>query len=78
MLKQLIRPQEQIYYPDDVCLLVDIMNDAGYEVSYADAQWAWQQFSDDLCGSWLIVDGFGNDRIVSEILKYLEEFEFRD
>ena len=61
-------------YSDDCERIVAACRDAGYEVSMADAEWAWEQHSDTYCAGWLMMGAYENDAsLVATVRAYLVE-----
>jgi len=57
-MKRLIRPQpaaSNFMWGYDVTRLVRIAAERGYTVSFHDAQWAWEEHSEDFAAGWLIL-----------------------
>lgn len=55
MIRLQFKSEEEVWYPDDIARIKKILNDRGYDASDMDIQLAWEEYSDKLCASWLIL-----------------------
>lgn len=65
----LVRPAEE--YPEDVTRLVDVCAKRWIAVSRADAEYAWLQYSNDMCAGWLLLGT--DDEIEKALRRFLVE-----
>jgi hypothetical protein len=71
-LKKLVRRHDpDAYSYADTPKLKLILNEARYDASLADIEWAWLRYSDSMCAQWLTVRAFEAPEIVSALLEYL-------
>lgn len=73
-MHKLKRKPEVLEHPTDAAKIVEAMARRGFEISEADAEWAWQQHSDNWCASWLLVDD-SDEAIAAYILDHMEIYE---
>lgn len=64
---------ENFRWGDDVQRIISICYDRGYVISEADAQAAWEEYSDSMAASWLYLDDDA-DQVFTTIMEYCEEF----
>jgi len=63
-----------IRYPDDVKTIIDAFKDQGMQIDEQSAQHAWEDYSSELCASWLFVQGYGTPQeIINNCMPYLTE-----
>lgn len=60
--------RKRIRFPEDISRIVEICFNKGYIISESDAQDAWEEYSDSLAASWLIL-GSDND-VFKNIAQY--------
>lgn len=60
-MKMLVRPNQEVRFPEDIQSLRSALNKLGYDASDRDIAWAWRNHSDERCAQWLIVDGDEKD-----------------
>jgi hypothetical protein len=70
-MKILVRKPESVRYADDVSTLRADLNQAGYDASDLDIEWAWKCHSASRCAGWLAVDGYNQSERVEVLLRYL-------
>lgn len=61
------------HHQDDVARIVAVCAAAGYEVSPVAADFAWTEFSDTYAASWLGMNGFRDEELVSIARTFLVE-----
>ena len=66
--------EENFYYKSDVERIVKIFSDRGYEISVADAENAWQRYSDSMCAGWMDLDN-EDEFVFSNSFCYFEEWK---
>lgn len=59
-------------YPKDVERIVKALRDAGYAVSWADAEELWRLKSEDVFAGWLMLDYLSNADIVDTLQEFIE------
>jgi hypothetical protein len=72
---KLVRPPmapPDFRYPEDVHRIVKSLESLGYTITPEDAEWAWEEYSDDRCAGWLFVPYLPID-IYDCIKEYLVE-----
>jgi hypothetical protein len=68
-VQRLVFPANDLFtYPDDVERIVRVCAEAGYEISRNDAHAAWQDYSETMCASWMILPDNDDAYIVATIL----------
>jgi hypothetical protein len=70
-MKILVRKPESVRHADDVSTLRADLNQAGYDASDSDVEWAWKRHSASRCAGWLGVDAYESSDHVEELLRYL-------
>ena len=60
-------------FASDVDRIVEVCLNAGYYLSKADAQYAWEEYSDSLAACWLSLPD--NNKILDIVLGYCEIIE---
>jgi hypothetical protein len=56
-------------WPNDVTRIVNICANQGYIISRADAQAAWEEYSDGLAACWLMLDDSDN-AVLTTVMEY--------
>jgi hypothetical protein len=62
--------EDTFRWSEDVGRIIGICYARGCIISQADAQAAWEQYSDDLCAGWLILGE--DDEVFRTVLEYCE------
>jgi hypothetical protein len=60
-------------YTNDIDRIVKIYAERGYDISYADAVHAWEQFSETMCAGWMMLGE--DDEVFHDTFYYFEEVE---
>ena len=72
-LQRLIRPVTLHRHHKDVQRIMEAARIAGYEISYTDAVWAWEEYSEQFyAAGWL---GVGDDAEILRVLKLMLQTE---
>ena len=62
-------------YPTDIDRIVAACKAAGFEIRRMTAILAWTAFSDSMCATWMMVDGYSDVLIAAIVLSYCEQFD---
>jgi hypothetical protein len=60
------KSQQSCRFPQDVEHIMEIFKAKGHEISFIDAELAWEDFSDDMCAGWMMM--YEDDDHVFEIV----------
>lgn len=56
-----------------VQVIIKVYADRGYEITYEDAAFAWEQYSGSYCAGWLLLSDMTDEDIFKETFEYFEE-----
>lgn len=71
--KRLVYPTTHVRHLADIVRLVQVANDAGYELSRGDAQLAWEEYSDLHAAGWLSLTWYDDAELLQALKRVLHE-----
>lgn len=67
--------ERELFHGSDITRLVEVAEKEGFELSRADAQWVWEDFSDSMAAGWMGMDHYGDEYLWSIITYRMEPDE---